>query len=278
MGWWSDLRVTMRTRRGDRIDPAEADRLLAGQSTGTARAGLVALLSEASGPARATELANEPAAVERFRLVRSAAPPEPALSTVDNVAGRPWYRSSLLRRSVLRLAIAVLLLAAAGTVTVTLGYRPARMQPPSREASSAPPATPSGSPSSPQAERPRSVLPSRSAAGTAQSDPLASRTNDLTTAVQLCRVWAAAENDKATRDQVAAALKPLIAATDGPNGVPAFCRKLLDEQTVQPTTPGAAAAAGTGKTSTTDKTAAAGKADAMATRPAPTRSPKTNTG
>jgi hypothetical protein len=222
VGWWSDLLVTMGTRRADRIDAAEAERLLAGRPTVAAWTGLAALLSEAAGPARPDELAGEPAAVARFRTVRSGVP-STTPSTVDT-RRRRWYAASPARTAALRLGLVVLLLAAAGTLTVTLAYRPARMQPPADVSS-----TPSPSPSSPDAGEGRGGRPSRGASpsGAPGSGPAASQTTDLA-AVRLCRVWTDGRQDKATRDQAAEQLGRLIGASGRPNGIPAFCRKVLD--------------------------------------------------
>jgi hypothetical protein len=220
----------MGTRRAQRIDAAEAERLLAGQSTGAARAGLAALLSEAAAPPRPEELADEAAAVAALRMVRSAPPSTVELSTPDGPGHRRWYGRWPARTAALRVALVVLLLVAVGTVTVKLGYRPARMQSPGNVSSSTP--SPSPSPSSPEAGRghnghPSGSAPPGGAPGTAMSTT--SPTADMAEAVQLCRVWTDAKQDRATRDQAAERLKRLMDAVYGPNGVPAFCRKVLDE-------------------------------------------------
>src|SRR5215469_10917544 len=107
----------MRDSGSRRMSQRQAERLLTGG--GCARyPGLVALLSEAAGPARPGELSGESDATAAFRRLRLAAsstvdvavPIVDAVSTVD--ARRP--RPLLWRSTVLRLAIVVVLLAAAG--------------------------------------------------------------------------------------------------------------------------------------------------------------------
>ena len=255
MGWWTALKGTMGTRRADRIARADADQLLAGQPGGTPHAGLAALLSEAAAPPRPVELAGEAEAVAAFRRLRSATPTMVDLSTVDVVpgggrrrtAGPPW------RGATIRLAVAVLLLAIAGTASITLAYRPARLQPtPTPVASSSIPA-PSPSPSASGLRRPPTLTTPRTTSPSLAPSPAAVSTGvgDLALATQLCQEWAAA-TDKATRDQVAELLGPLIDRLDGPNGLPAFCRKLVN---AQPTATATASA-----TVTTAKAAKAAKA------------------
>jgi hypothetical protein len=235
VGWWSDTRVTMSARRTDRIDRDEADRLLAGEPTGVSRAGLAALLSEAAGPPRPEELTGEAAAVALFRAVRAAAPSTTAAaavppSTVDTRGRRRWYAASPARTAALRLGLVVVLLAAAGTLTVTLAYRPVRMQPPGNVSSSTAAPAPTPNPSSPangegRGGRPSPPPPGGVPGGTGA--PAASGNGDDATAIRLCRVWTDARNDKAARDHAAEQLPPLMAALGGPDGVSAFCRKLL---------------------------------------------------
>jgi hypothetical protein len=198
MGLWNNLLVAMGTRRTDRIDSTEADQLLAGRSTGATRDGLAALLSEASGPPRPGELADERGAVDGFRQIRDATPAA-ALSTVDSTGHRRWYGPSPARTALLRLAAVALLLTAIGTATVNLGYRPARMQPTPGQGSSS--SAPSPSPSSPQAGRLSSSHPPKAGA---QGEPPPSGAPPAATlyqAVQLCQVWTAAAKDDPIRDQ-----------------------------------------------------------------------------
>lgn len=245
MGWWTALLGAMGTRRADRIARADADQLLAGHPAGPSHAGLAALLSDAAAPPRPAELAGEADAVAAFHRLRSATPSIVGLSTVD--AGFGGHRrpgGSLWRGTTVRLAIAALLLAIVGTATVTLAFRPAHVQPtPTPVASSAPAPNPSLSPSSsirqqpPPTSRPPSpsVVHGPAAASTGISDPAL--------ATHVCEVWITT-TDKATRDQLADRLAPLIDRLDGPNGLPAFCRKLVETQ------PTAATASSTTKTKT----------------------------
>lgn len=238
MGWW-----TARAGRPRRIGLRRAERLLAGGEHAR-EPGLAALLSEAAGPPRPDELAGEPDAVGAFRRVRSAAPSMlgAAVSTVD-IAGR---RPPLWRSAGVRLAVVVLLLAAAGTVTVRFGYLPARMQPVPPVPSTAPvagspspstsgPSGPSYQPSPPTTPAPtgaaplaaRSPRPPDAPKLTAQTSTIPVQDADVAEATQLCRVWTDPDTDKATRDAAAQRLHELMAVLGGPNGMPAFCRKLL---------------------------------------------------
>lgn len=231
MEWWTALKGTMGTRRADRIAREDADQLLAGQPAGPSHAGLAALLSDAAAPARRAELAGEADAVAAFRRLRSATPTVADLSTVDvaieggrhRLAGPPW------RGATIRLAVALLLLAAAGTASITLAFRPARTQPtPTPVASSSVPApSPSLSPSGLRRQPPPSGPASPSPAPSPAS--FGAGTGDQATATQLCEALGAA-TDKATRDRLADQLRRLIDRLDGPNGLPAFCRKLVGAQ------------------------------------------------
>jgi hypothetical protein len=275
MGWWTALKGTMGTRRADRIGRAEADQLLAGlpaghPHAGLPHAGLARLLSEASAPARAGELSGEAEAVREFRRLRSAAPSIVDVSVVDippdgrrRTAGPPW------RGAAMRLALVVLLLAIAGTASFTLGYRSARMPPsPTQVPSSSVPA-PKPSPPTPGTHRPAgspAMIPSLAPSPAS----FAIRTSDLALATQLCQVWTAAKNDKAARDRAAAQLKPLIDRLDGPNGLPAFCMRLVDTQPT-PTTK-------TTTTTTTTATTTTKAAKATPAAPRPTKSQKAGKG
>jgi hypothetical protein len=232
MGWWTALKGTMGTRRADRIARADADQLLAGRPAGHSHAGLAAVLAEASAPPRPAELAREAEAVAAFRRLRSAAPSIVDVSTVEvtagggrrRTAGPPW------RGATLRLAIVVLVLAVVGTASITLAYRPVRMQPSPTPAAST--SVPAPSPSHPSSVVRRTPPPGGPGTPTTAPSPAAFVTgttgiSDLARATQLCQVWAAAA-DKAVRDLAATQLGPLIGRLDGPNGLPAFCRKLID--------------------------------------------------
>lgn len=237
MGWWTALRSTIGTRQADRIARAESDQLLAGQPVAPQHARLAALLSEAAAPPRPEELVGEAEVVAAFRRLRSAAP-----STVDGtivgndrrqrVAFPPWHGAAV------RLAVTVLL-AAAGTATITLGYRPTRMQPSPPQAPSSSVPAPSPSPSTSGTTRPtsRPTPPSP----TPSPASVATQVSDLALATQLCQVWTTT-TDKATRDQAAAQLQALMASLDGPNGMPAFCKKLINAQSTGTTTPPTTAA------------------------------------
>lgn len=264
MGWWTALKGTMGTRRAERITRAEADQLLAGHSVGTSHAGLAALLSHATAPPRREELIGEAEAVAAFRRLRSVAPSIVDLSTVDMLRpGRRRVTGPLWRGAAVRLAVAALLLAAAGTASITLAYRPVRMQPsPPQVPSSAVPApNPSPSPSS-RARQAPSTPASPSLAPSPAS--YTSRTGDLAMATELCRAWTAA-TDKAARDQLAAQLQPLMDRLDGANGVPAFCRKLVGAQP-------AASATKAGETKASATKATTAKANAVPATPAATKS------
>ena len=276
MGWWTALKGTMGTRRADRITRAEADQLLAGQPAGPSHAGLAALLSHAAAPPRPEELIGEAEVVGVFARLRSAAPSIENLSTVDiSARGHRRVAGPLWRGSAVRFAVAALLLGAAGTASITLAYRPARMQPspsPQVPASSVP--NPSPSPSSGVHRAPSSPV-SPSVVPSAAS--FTARTGDPATATELCRVWTAT-TDKAVRDQLAAQLESLIDRLDGPNGLPAFCRKLIGAQpaatatasaTAHATGTGTGAATGTGTASTA---AVAAKAKRTPAAQATTRS------
>jgi len=202
MGWWTALKGTMGTRYADRIARAEADQLLAGQPVDQSRAGLAALLSRAAGPPRPQELAGEAEAVAAFRRLRSATPSIVDMSAVDTapggrrrLAGPPW------RGATTRLAVVVLLLAAAGTATVSLTYRPSRMHPSPTlvPASSVPAASPSPSTSDARWATGRPPTPSKPPSPASLAVP--APPSDLALATQLCQVWTAAEHDKAVRDQ-----------------------------------------------------------------------------
>lgn len=250
MGRLSDLWVAMTIRRANRINAAEADRLLAGQSTDAGRAGVVALLSEASAAARPAELAGEAAAIEDYLRVRSATP-----STVER-AQVPWYGPSPGRTIAIRVAVGLVLLSAVGTVTVHFGYLPIRMQQEPGDTSSSSASVPSPSPSSPEARHLPGSLPSagplpsptgptepaavpakraRASAGTGR------QVDDGASTVALCQTWMDDRQAKAVRDEVAQRLQSRMATLDGANGIPAFCRKLLDPSgtTTASTTTGA---------------------------------------
>ena len=258
MGWWTALKSTMGTRRADRIARVDADQLLAGHPAGPSHAGLAAMLAEVSAPPRPEELAGEADAVAAFRRLRSAAPSTVDVSTVDVTLGGGRHRMAWppWRGATLRLAIVVLLLAAAGTASITMAYRPARVQPsPTPVASSSVSAPSPGHSSSGVRQTPPpsgpvtpSAAPSPAAFGTG-----ATGISDLALATQLCQVWTAA-TDKAARDLAATQLGPLIERLGGANGLPAFCRKLVNANA------NAAAATATATTATTATKAKAAKA------------------
>jgi hypothetical protein len=81
---------------------------------------------------------------------------------------------------------------------------------------------------------------------------------DLAAAVALCQEWMDNRQDSAVRDGAAERLRPLMATIDRPNGIPAFCRKLLDPPATPPAAPATAdsapAVAATSPGSTTAKT------------------------
>ena len=236
MGRLSDLWVAMAIRRANRINATEADRLLAGQSTDAGRAGVAALLSEASAAARPGELAGEAAAVEDYLRVRSAIP-----STVE-LSRTPWYGPSPGRTVAIRVAVGLVLLSAVGTVSIHFGYLPVRMQQVPGSASSSSTSVPSPSPSSPGARREPGSLPSAgplpSPTGSTEPPAVSAKrarasagstrqVGDGASAVALCQTWMDDRQAKAVRDEVARRLQSLMATRDGPNGIPAFCRKLL---------------------------------------------------
>jgi hypothetical protein len=251
----------MTTRRTNRIDATEAERLLAGQSTGAGdagAAGVAMLLSEASAAARPDELIGEAAAVEDYLRVRSAAPSAVDISgtvgSIVELSGRsPWYGPSTARTIAIRVALGLVLLFAIGTVSVHFAYLPIRMQQvPS--ASSSPTAAPSPSPSSPEGRRAPGSQPSAgalpsptvstgaavgsNAMAAGRSADRTARAGDTATAVALCRTWMDYRQDEVVRDDAARRLRSLMTSLDGPNGIPAFCRKLLDSPvaTVAPPT------------------------------------------
>lgn len=236
MGRLSDFWVAMAIRRANRINATEADRLLAGQSTDSSRAGVVALLSEASAAARPDELAGEAAAVEDYLRVRSATP-----STVE-LSRPPWYGPSPGRTLAIRVAVGLVLLSAIGTVSVHFGYLPVRMQQVPGSVSSSSTSVPSPSPSSPQSRHAPGSLPSAGPlpSPTGSTEPAAvsakrarasagstRQAGDGASAVALCQTWMDDRQAKAVRDEVARRLQSLMATRDEPNGIPAFCRKLL---------------------------------------------------
>lgn len=237
MGRLSDLWVAMAIRRANRINATEADRLLAGQSTDAGRAGVAALLSEASAAARPGELAGEAAAVEDYLRVRSATP-----STVE-LSRTPWYGPSPGRTVAIRVAVGLVLLSAVGTVSIHFGYLPVRMQQVPGSASSSSTSVPSPSPSSPGARREPGSLPSAGPlpSPTGSTEPAAvpstrarppavaaGQVDDGASAVTLCQTWMDDRQAKAVHDDVTRRLESRMATLDGPNGIPAFCRKLLD--------------------------------------------------
>jgi hypothetical protein len=63
---------------------------------------------------------------------------------------------------------------------------------------------------------------------------------DVATTVALCQTWMDSKRDKAVHDEVAQQLRLLMATADGPNGIPAFCRKLLDTTSAASSAPAAA--------------------------------------
>jgi hypothetical protein len=253
----SDLWVAMTTRRANRIDATEAERLLAGQSTGADRAGVAALLSEASAAARPDELTGEADAVEDYLRVRSAAPSGVDISgtagSIVELSGRsPWYARSTARTVAIRVAVGLVLLFAIGTVSVHFGYLPIRMQQvPS--ASSSPTSAPSPSPSSPEGRRAPGSQPSAgalpsptvstgaavgsNAMAAGRSADRTARAGDTATAVALCRTWMDYRQDEVVRDDAARRLRSLMTSLDGPNGIPAFCRKLLASPVAASTPP-----------------------------------------
>jgi hypothetical protein len=253
MGWWTALKGTMGTRRAERITRAEADQLLAGQPAAPSHAGLAALLSHAAAPARPEELIGEADAVDVFRRLRSAAPSIVDLSTVDAARGRHRIAGPPWRGAAVRLAVAVLLLAGAGTASITLAYRPSRMEPSPPQVPSSSVPDPSPSPSTGTHRTPDSpASPSLSPSPAS----FTARTGDLATATELCRVWTST-TDRAVRDRVAAQLKPLMDRLDGPNGLPAFCRKLVG---AQPAANATATATGTASPAAAAKAATKAKA------------------
>jgi hypothetical protein len=92
----------MRTRRIHRIGPAEADRLVTGDHTGTSYAALNELLDAARGPATAEELQGEKAAVAAFTAHRRS-------------AARTPRRPAKARAAVVTVATGLALLALGGT-------------------------------------------------------------------------------------------------------------------------------------------------------------------
>jgi hypothetical protein len=236
----------------------QAERLLAGG--GCARyPGLVALLSDAAGAARPRELSGESDAIAAFRRLRLAPPSTvDVLSTAVDVAPssvnvvstvdvrRP--RPLRWRSTVLRLAIVVVLLAVAGTVTIKFMYLPAQMQPAPPVAPSTAPVAGSPSPSAsgpagpsqrlsptPTGLPPTGPAP-QAGSGTstrgrgaprlaAQQTTTGPQDAQVAEATQLCAVWTDPKTDKATRDRLAQRLRQLMSVLDGPNGLAGFCNK-----------------------------------------------------
>jgi hypothetical protein len=154
------------------------------------------------------------------------------------------------RSTVLRLAVIVVLLAAAGTVAVRFMYRPAQMQPvppvvpstapaagspsPSASGPAGPSQEPSRAPSGLSPSGPTPLAGSRATARgygspklTAEQTTIGPQDGQIAEAAQLCGVWSDPKTDRATRDRAAQRLRQLMAVLDGPNGMPAFCKDLL---------------------------------------------------
>lgn len=295
MGRLSDLWIAMTTRRADRIDAAEADRLLAGQPTGAGRVGVAALLSEASAAARPDELVGESAAVEDYRRIRSAAPSVvdssgTVLSIVDLPGRSPWYGPSPARTAAIRVAAGVVVLSAIGAASVHFGYIPIRIQQVPGSVSSSSASVPSPSPSTIQKQHTPDNQPSAGATPGPSASPTHPATNstgasagasanaaatanaaapgDVAAMAALCQTWMDNRQDKAVRDEVAQQLQPLMAAADGPNGIPAFCRKLLDPTSGATATGASSApAAATSAPATSATGTASSPGNATATNP-----------
>ena len=221
---WSDM-------TGDDLDELAADRLLDGVPSGPPA--LTRLLTAASAPGRASELAREESVLAAFRLVRDAAPPAAALRPV----ARHERRRVFPRRASVRLLVAggaLVAVAAAGGVAVAAGIVPGPG--PLRILAPAIPA-----------EKSDDRTPGRTAGGT--GTPGQARTSEngaagrttttspVTTPANLnglCRSF----QEAAAEDLPAALANPhfavLISLAGGADEVPAYCVKVIADKKDKP--------------------------------------------
>ncbi|MEV4639694.1 hypothetical protein AB0J80_20285 [Actinoplanes sp. NPDC049548] len=225
----------MRERRTSRLDPAEADRLMAGDPGGADHRGLAVLLDAAKAPASPRELAGERAAVAAFvAAYRDAERTSPA-------GGRRARISLPARAAVVKVAAGLAVLAGGGVaLAAETGHLPAGAQHQAHRLFSAvgvpapAPRTSSAHPAHRTSATPSPTVSARPAPGSsATSGPAAAPPGVR----GLCKAWAA-QQEPHGKAMKAASRKALAAAAGGADRVADFCAAQLGTPSTTPA-PGA---------------------------------------
>ena len=213
----------MSTRRTSRIDRDTAEQLLRGAAVARpgAAADVARLLSAASAPARARELAGEEAAVAAFRAARFGPIAAPPARSRLQFAGR---KLTTLKVAVVTLATTSVLGGVAfAASTNTFPYQrddrpPASVTPdPVRPSGQPTPTGPGGDPST----TPPGAVPSDRPA----------RTGPAPSLIGQCRAYEARPPGKRRKELANPAFRALVAAAGGPDRVAAYCTALLGPDT-----------------------------------------------
>ncbi len=236
----------MRTWRNRRLDLAETDRLIAGDTPDPRHAGLGELLDAVRAPASERELAGAQRAVARFVLARrdAGSAPEPGRSRPSRV--RRDRRRQSVGMSAVRIAAGVVVLMTGSTVlaakTDTL--------PPVVQQRAHSLFSPLGIPAPHTATQtpvarspvPGVASPSR-ATSRPETTPSATDPSDLTP-VALCRAWNAARKDPHGGTLPDSVTRALQEAAKGQPSIAAFCAHVLSGNAKAAPTPSAAPTAG----------------------------------
>jgi hypothetical protein len=225
MRLWDALSHAMGTSRMRRIGSREAEQLLTADSDASAYPGLNHLLAAAAAPPRPDELTDLRAAVAAFEAAGRDEHPSVAAASVRRVFAR-----SVAVKAVA--GVAVVLFGGTALAAET-GNLPGRSQqhahdlfsglgvpPPSAEATSATPTTPSATP-----------IPTPSSGGRTATPGLTSPAT-----AGLCRSWVARQKNPKNKPIKGEALRKLTAAAGGEGHIAAFCTALLGDGPAQTAT------------------------------------------
>jgi hypothetical protein len=228
MGWWDAFSHAMRTCRTGRIGLTEADRLVNGEPVAPAHIGLSTLLSAATAPPFAQELADERAAVTGF----TRAHPGADATTTRAGRRRAWIPLST-RAIAVKVAAGVAVLVTGGTAfAATTGHLPTGLQqhahdlfsplgvpvPAPGTGTGSGSATPGGAATSgPPRQTPTAGASSRAAAPTPGNPE----------ALGLCQAWEATQKNPHGKAMTPQLRRALATAAGSEARIPGFCTDLL---------------------------------------------------
>jgi hypothetical protein len=228
----------MHTWRTGRIGLTEADRLVSGEPVAPEHIGLSTLLTAASAPPFAEELADEPATVAGF----TRAHPGAVVTTMP--VGRRRARVPLSTRTIaVKVAAGVAVVVTGGTAfAATTGSLPAGLQQHAHELFSPLGVPAPGTDARPSGAATAGVTSSGQPSGT-PTPGASDRTPDPgdSGTLSLCQAWEAGQKNPHGKAVTPELRRTLAAAAGGESDIPAFCAKLLADHQ-------AGASPGTGST------------------------------